>query len=313
VASNFKLTENFQGKTFFDGFDFNTFSDPTHGNVQFLSRDDAFGAGLASVGDDGVAFMTVDNKNSVPEGGNRKSVRIQSKKSYNQGLFVLDLAAMPHGPSVWPAFWMVGPNWPAGGEIDILEGVHDQKSNQMTLHTSPGCTLDDSNFSRDAAKTSPPRDMKTISSVFTGTVLSTNCDAAATGNSGCGILDPEPKSYGAPFNQNKGGVIATLWDDSGVRIYRFTRDSVPADITSQAPNPGSWPAPQAFWSSSKCGGQFFKDLSIVFDTTLCGDWAGATFNQDTGLGGTCAQYVSDPAHFNDAFWLVNYVKVFTSS
>ena len=37
--------------------------------------------------------------------------------------------------------WMVGPNWPGNGEIDIIEGVNDNAQNQMTLHTSPGCTV----------------------------------------------------------------------------------------------------------------------------------------------------------------------------
>lgn len=36
---------------------------------------------------------------------------------------------------------MVGPNWPSSGEIDIIEGVNDAAQNQMTLHTSPGCTV----------------------------------------------------------------------------------------------------------------------------------------------------------------------------
>ena len=28
-----------------------------------------------------------------------------------------------------------------GGEIDILEGVHDNEHNQVTWHTGPGCNL----------------------------------------------------------------------------------------------------------------------------------------------------------------------------
>ena len=50
-------------------------------------------------------------------------MRISSQKSYNQGLFIADIYAMPHGCSLWPAWWSVGPNWPNGGEIDILEGA----------------------------------------------------------------------------------------------------------------------------------------------------------------------------------------------
>ena len=48
-------------------------------------------------------------------------VRITSKKTYNSGtLFLADIYSMPHGCATWPAYWTVGPDWPNGGEIDIL-------------------------------------------------------------------------------------------------------------------------------------------------------------------------------------------------
>ena len=105
------------------------------------------------------------------------SVRISSYAQYNTGLFILDLNRAPWGcgksasndrrqynglkafSGVWPAFWTLGNgNWPyvrpfssyrahlrepiqyilQTGEIDIIEGVHDNQHNQVTWHTKPG-------------------------------------------------------------------------------------------------------------------------------------------------------------------------------
>ena len=55
----------------------------------------------------------------------RDSVRIYSENAYDEAIFILDLAHMPAGCATWPAFWTLseaGP-WPAGGEIDIIEGM----------------------------------------------------------------------------------------------------------------------------------------------------------------------------------------------
>jgi len=57
-------------------------------------------------------------------------VRIFTNKSWNGGLFVLDALKFPYGCAVWPAWWMVGPDWPNGGEVDIFEGVNIRTVNQ---------------------------------------------------------------------------------------------------------------------------------------------------------------------------------------
>lgn len=63
-------------------------------------------------------YMGVDTTNVYPLAGpGRPSVRIESKINYNHGLFVLDIAHMPFGCGTWPAFWLVGPDWPNNGEV----------------------------------------------------------------------------------------------------------------------------------------------------------------------------------------------------
>ncbi len=102
------------------------------------------------------------------------------------------------------------------GEIDIIEGVHDQARNLYTLHTAPGCILDKSKSVSSIA----PSLLSTLdpSKIFTGSVLSTTCDAMVSSNSGCGIEDTGADSYGAGLNAQGGGVFATLWDADGIRI-----------------------------------------------------------------------------------------------
>lgn len=294
------LVDKFAGKNFFDDWDFFTSPDPTHGNVQYVSQAEATSSGLASVGDDNVTLIAVDDTTTLPVGGNRKSVRISTKKTYTGGLFVMDVNAMPTGCATWPAFWTVtNQQWPLGGEIDIVEGVNQQSSNQMTLHTEPGCTLD---------ATAPPS--ATNSQAFSGTVLSTTCDVTVNSNAGCGVTDPDPKSFGAGVASGGGAVFAMLWDSVGIRVWHFNRSNTPADLTAFAPNPSTWPAPSAFWSAATCPvNQFFGEHSIVINTSLCGDFAGSTY-PSSGCPGTCAQHVADPSNFHDAKWKINYVATF---
>ena len=69
--------------------------------------------------------MRADDVSVIPETARgRDSIRISSKASYDEALFVIDVAHMPTGCATWPAWWTVsatGP-WPNGGEIDIIEG-----------------------------------------------------------------------------------------------------------------------------------------------------------------------------------------------
>ncbi|KAJ3856807.1 glycoside hydrolase family 16 protein [Lentinula lateritia] len=309
VYTSWKLIEAHNGSDFFQGWSFFTGSDPTHGVVDYLDKNDATSAGLAYVNSAGNAVMSVDTTNNLT--GNRKSVRITTSSQYDQGIWILDALHMPTGCGTWPAFWTNGPDWPAGGEIDIVEGVNTYTNNQATIHTNPGCTISSSN--------------STVLGI-TGTIVGgTNCAAAETNNQGCGVRSSSDVSFGAAFNQNGGGVYASKLDDTGVSIHFWPAGQVPSDVLAGTPNPSlaTWGTPFAQWSSSGCNpNTFFHDHSAIFDTTFCGDWAGSVWT-DSGIPGqeqscaqstgysTCEAFVmAEGSAFTEAYWEVKSVKIY---
>lgn len=107
----------FSGGDFFDKFSFWNTSDPTQGCVDYQDLSTASLGNLTKVQDNGQIYMGVDYETKAPSNG-RGSVRLTSTKSYNSGLVIVDLEHMPGGIcGTWPAFWMVGPDWPTNGEI----------------------------------------------------------------------------------------------------------------------------------------------------------------------------------------------------
>lgn len=304
-GKKYNLTLNSAGNKFFDDWDFFTDADPTHGLVEYQPVDAAWKNGLVSVGPSSVdknlvtAKMKVDNTNWLADGQGRKSVRLSSKKRFKYGLLVLDAIKMPFGCSTWPAFWTVGDNWPHDGEIDIVEGVNMLENNQMTLHTGPGCTV------------SNPMLQSAV-----GNVLNPDCDVYASSNLGCGVHDRSNASYGQPFNRQGGGVFAMEWSKSGISIWRFSRGEVPKDLQSgNAPQPSTWPIrPVAHWSSNECNNMNdeFGQHRVIFDITLCGDWAGSAgvFNANNACSGSCTDMVKDPSNYHNANWEIASVKLY---
>jgi hypothetical protein len=122
------------------------------------------------------------------------------------------------------------------------------------LHSSPGCTIN------------------IAGSTAGDTLLNSNCNAN-NGNDGCSVTTTNQNAYGNYFNLNGGGVYATLWDSTGIKIWFFQRGSIPADITAGAPNTANWGTPMvAFNGGSGCNiDSFFANNQIVFDINFCGD------------------------------------------
>ncbi|KAF2117723.1 putative endo-1,3(4)-beta-glucanase [Lophiotrema nucula] len=297
-AAAYALVDNYSGSSLLSSFNFFTDRDPTNGHVKYLSQADAQNQGLVKI--DGTSvYLGVDHTNKAP--GGRPSVRLQSKKTYNRGLFILDLAHMPSSTcGTWPSFWTWGDSklWPINGEIDIIEGVHTNNVNAMSLHTANGCTISGSSS--------------------LGRVVTKDCYVQATGqtsNAGCGIESSSGTSFGTPFNSAGGGVYAMEWTSSAIRMWYWPRASVPADLSSPSPNPANWGNPQANFAGGSCDyNNHFIDHRIIVDTTFCGDWAGATWASNpscTALSNSCTDYVANnPAAFAESYWKINSLKVF---
>lgn len=182
----YRLVDTYQGSSFFDRFNYFSDEDPTDGFVVYVNRDAARDLNLTYASDTS-AVLRVDSFTPRAIGG-RNSVRIESKATYDTGLFLFDIIHTPYGCGTWPALWLTdGYNWPNNGEIDVLESNNDgSHGNEITLHTTKGCNMN-------------------VKRKETGSPVHTACDNSTNGNSGCGVLG-DSSTYGQEFNQNGGGV-----------------------------------------------------------------------------------------------------------
>jgi len=191
--------------------------------------------------------------------------------------------------------------WPAGGEIDIIEGVNLNKRNLASLHTLPNCTM--------------PQNFR----VMKGESTSINCDTNFNFNQGCGVNFTGSGTYGSPFNQQGGGwYVMERTAAQGISIWFWPRwdITVPFAIAkgAEALQPNVlWGLPQAFFpfTSSCNAAAHFDAHSIIFDDTFCGDFAGALY-PTSGCPGECVDLVNNnPQAFAKAYWEINSLRVYT--
>jgi len=271
-----------QGDNFLDCWNFFTTADPTHGYVQYVSKDEASQLGLFRVTQASSVYLG----SLVGQNAPVKSIRLQSNSLFSEGhIFVIDIQHMPTGSGTWPAWWSYGPDWPKNGEIDTIETVNIEDVVHQTLHTSYGCFMN-------------------IPGIF-----DPNCNSNDAHN-GCGLHGPS-NSGGPAFNAADGGVFATKWTSEGIKMWVFPRSQIPQDLTDNEPDSSTWGNPWAFFPfGDNCPSTHFSDHVLVINLDFCGDWAGSVFD---GGEQACEAFVKDPANIDslkDAFWEINYVKVF---
>ncbi|KAF5313963.1 hypothetical protein D9611_006836 [Ephemerocybe angulata] len=282
--------DEYAGQTFYDGFFFfNNLPDPTNGRVNYVNESYARAQRLVYVQDDGKVIMKADDQTTLAQGAYRDRQALK---------LIIYFILIPDGG---PGCFSQRHHGDVNGEIDVIEGVHDNQHNQVAFHTAPGCLLDST-------------------ANFTGTISDgggyqhLDCNSLINSNAGCGATEWSRASYGPLFDEQGGGIFAMKWDENGIAVWSFFRAAVPPDVAAGTPNPSTWGPPSANLSSSQCDiGKYFMSHAIVFDITFCGeypsDWAGNSY-ATSGCPGTCDDRLMDPANFVNATWSINSLKVF---
>lgn len=310
VIKNYRIKDSFKPRYFFDEFNQFDTSDSRHGFVQYVDGPTAHSQKLVDTTTTGNSsiYIGVDHVNKAPHG--RTSVRVSTQRTYNQGLFIADIAHMPGGIcGVWPAFWLVGPNH---GEIDIIEGTNERVRNSMTLHTNDQCPL------------------FPVTS-FLGKVDGKICGVKASKTNpnptvGCSISAPDGYigSYGEEFNKAGGGVFVTEWTLDTVSIWFFPRGKIPDELdisngldtrdVGPTTDTSKWGWPLAHFAPNCVVKNQLHDMRLLFATTFCGQWASENWSETCKAStktATCEEYVANnPEAFKEAYWKVNEVRVY---
>jgi hypothetical protein len=322
TALDYRIVDTYSGASFFEQFNYFTDEDPTDGHVVYVGEMAAHDLNLTYATDTS-AILRVDSFTPKAVNG-RNSVRIESKKNYDTGLFIFDIIHTPYGCATWPALWLVdGYNWPNNGEIDILETTNmGSHGNEVTLHTTKGCNMD-------------------VKRKQTGSAVSKTCDDSMRGNLGCGVVG-DPSTYGEALNEAGGGVSSTPFSfpplslalvfhvhtntpsqvyalelrDAGIRTWFFPRRAIPHNINDPTaiPDPSTWGTALADFPSTECDiGSHFRNQSIIVNIDLCGQLGAQNqfYHEMYKCPGSCEELVANnPSAFEDAYWEFAGFKVY---
>ncbi len=198
-------------------------------------------------------------------------------------------------------------DWPAGGEIDIIETINGNNIVHNTIHTCP--QMCDSEWNND------------------GTII--NCANATP-------TDPNSGCSGVPYKLSlPEGTFACLWEEGQISFYYWASGS---DVRSEGgplsnnPNPRKWNNNlknhvrfletdlgckneiHNDWQCANCEGIdkcSFVNLKMIFNTTVCGKWAGANFDDTKNSASNCKTYIVNEGIdlINNQYLKIEYVSV----
>lgn len=199
-------------------------------------------------------------------------------------------------------------DWPAAGEVDIIETINGNNIIHNTIHTCP--QMCDSEWNND------------------GIII--NC-ANAT------LIDPNSGCSGKSYKVNSPeGTFACLWENNSFRFYYWDSEEEVRSSggpLSSSPDPDSWKktslknhvklfdgstecdeVSHKAWQCESCEGKNkceFKNLKMIFNITLCGIWAGYEFDDTDNSLNNCKDFVlgDGKESIDKSYFKIEYVSV----
>lgn len=199
-------------------------------------------------------------------------------------------------------------DWPAAGEVDIIETINGNNIIHNTIHTCP--QMCNSEWNED------------------GIIINCANATLTDPNSGC-----NGKSYEI---DSPDGTFACLWENNSFRFYYWdSEENVRSEggPLSSLPDPDSWQQSnlknqvRLFVSNTKCDEEShkewqcetcegmnrceFKNLKMIFNITLCGIWAGYQFDETNNSLNNCKDYINSEGResIDNQYMKIEYVSV----
>lgn len=199
-------------------------------------------------------------------------------------------------------------DWPAAGEVDIIETINGDNIIHNTIHTCP--QMCDSKWNND------------------GVIINCGNATATDPNSGCS---------GTPYQLDSVvGTFACLWEKGSISFYYWLPQEDVRNFggpLSSKPDPEKWNKTnlknhvQLLKTDIDCDEKIYQDwqcenckdknncdfvnLKMIFNITLCGKWAGNQFDKTENSLSNCKEYILNEGKelINNQFIKIEYASV----
>ncbi|KAM3548281.1 hypothetical protein ARSEF4850_009503, partial [Beauveria asiatica] len=289
ASLSYTLSKTYDASNFLDEFEFQTSAiDLPPGflapSMNYQNKADALNQGLVSV-QNGKIYLGVDSKK--PSGwGERPTIRVLSKNSFNQGLVITKFTHLPEpvcGGS--PFFGTRGTGeYPSIG-MNMYEGwdLHPIKKVGLFAPGLGGCVEDQYN-----------------QEPFSG--------------GDCKIRN---KIWGSP----KGGIQALEWTSDAIKLYDWPINAAPSNIESSNPDTSSWGTPSAQFIKPSCDTEkIFSNQTLEFSLDFCDETFWSSDYADGKYGPTCSvitgqkichgHVTNKPQAFKNYYFEVENIRIF---